>query len=424
MIEAPSSSSGLAGWIHANLPRLNAETLSGNRPASSLIDEYNAVLSNLDSPVRCSIDECRRRLTILGMLGSSAERHLQEAGSPPGQAISLLSAGGWPFRRYVATLASRAGGPPRDSLLSYAIWNAPSVFVYLPDARTPFLTLPSAFPDEDSGPFTFSDDPGERAFILLVKRCAALEEAANEHLWPVCDGSLGLASHQALRHVDSAIQFLKAVRAEMQLFLQRPEFTASFFLDVLRQYACPWDEEEPYVAPSGAHDYAFIVRDKLLGTAHESYDEQIDQLFNVLDGIGQSEVSRACSTIPLAELLRRELQLDGDFSHLSESQAADLAFNHPWLATYFRLYQASGDLAATHWHMIYKYMVGPMRERDYDAPVVSNHAGTTHMVFDTLRTYLSTRTTHPLSVFKEVLKSPRSLDASVKVDVAGSEGIG
>jgi hypothetical protein len=299
------------------------------------------------------------------------------------------------------------------------------VFVYLPEARTPFLTLPSAFPDEyPTGPLTFSGDPGERVFLLLVKRCAALQEAANEHLWPVCDGSLGVASHQALRHVDSAIQFLKAVRAEMQLFLQRPEFTAPFFLDVLRQYACAWDEEEPYSAPSGAHDYAFIVRDKLLGTAHESYDEHIDQLFNVLDGIGQSEVSRACSAVPLDELLRRELKLHGSLSLLPESEAADLAFNHPWLATYFRLYQASADLAATHWRMIYTYMVGPMRDRDYDAAAVSNYAGTTHMVADTLRAYLSTRTTHPLSVFKEVFKSPRSPDASVKVNVARSGGVG
>jgi hypothetical protein len=58
------------------------------------------------------------------MIGSSAERHRQETGNPPGHALSLLRVGDWPFRKYVATLASRAGGPPRDSLLSYVVWNA------------------------------------------------------------------------------------------------------------------------------------------------------------------------------------------------------------------------------------------------------------------------------------------------------------
>jgi hypothetical protein len=413
------ASCDLAHWLHVNLIRLNAEALSGARTAESLIDEFNAVTQGLSSPVRCSADDCPRLLVMLGMIGSTAERHSQEAGNPPGRAVNRLSAGGWPFRRYVATLSSRTGGPPRDSLLSYVTWNAPTVNVYLPDAQRPFLTLPSVFPEDgQAGPFTFTDHPGERAFIFLMKRCAALEEAANDHLWPVVEGTLALGGHQAVRHVDAAAQFLKSVRAEMRLFMQRPEFTAPFFLDVLRQFACAWDTDEPWAAPSGGHDAAFIARDKMLATTHPSYDEHIDLQFNVLDGKGQNDVLRACKCPSLVSLLERELKLpDGDLSQIADGEAAELAFHHPWLAAYFRLFEASGDVAAAHWAIIYKYMVGPMRERNYDAVVVSNFAGTTHMLWDTLRDYTSTRTNHPMAGFKDVFKVARSQSVSVKVDM-------
>jgi hypothetical protein len=421
---APSvapSQGDLALWVRTVLPQLNADALRGARSLASLIEDFNGVLETLDSPARCAIDECRRRLIILGMIGSSAERHSQETGNPPGQALSLLHVGDWPFRKYVATLASRAGGPPRDSLLSYVVWNAPAVHVYLPDAHTPFLTLPSAFPDDGpAGPLTFSDDPGERAAILLLKRCFALEAAANDHLWPLCEGSVTVTGHQALRHVEAATLFLKGVKAEIRLFLQRPEFTAPFFLDVMRQYACRWDPDDSYAAPSGAHDTAYIVRDKLLGTEVANYDTHIDLLFNVLDTQGQSEVSKAWASTAVVELVARELKVSpSELSELGEPVVSDMAFAHPWLANYFRLYQASADVSAAHWALIYKYMVGPMKERDYDAVVVSNYAGTTHMMMDTLRDYLSSRTEHPLSPFKDVFKPPGRRDDGLRIDVAG-----
>ncbi len=47
--------------------------------------------------------------------------------------------------------------------------------------------------------------------------------------------------------------------------------------------------------------------------------------------------------------------------------------------------------------MIVKYMVKPMRQRDYDAVVVSNHAGTTHMWMDTLKPIWRPAMTTPCS---------------------------
>lgn len=414
----------LVGWVQSTLPRMNADVLNGRLDVSDLVQTVNEALRDLGSPVVCSTEECRRRLIVLGMLGSSVERHSQEAGSPPGVAIDQLAIRGWPFRKYFATLASRTGGPPRDSFLSFVVWNAPPVHVYLPETPHPFLTLPSAFPDDQPGPLTFSDDPGERLFILLLKRCAALEMAVNDHLWPVCEGLVDVTDHQALRHIEAATMFLKAVRAEMRRFMQRPEFTAPFFLDVLRQYACKWDPQESYDAPSGAHDWAFIARDILLGTEPDGYDAHVDLLYNVLDTRGQADVARARSLPTLPSLLAAAVRLSVDeLFGLSPEDGGDIALRHPWLTTYFRLYQANAEVAATHWSMVYKYLSGPMRERDWDAIVVSNYAGTTHMVVEELRRYTAARTNHPLRCLKEVLRVPRvEADSDSYVDVAGGDG--
>ncbi len=79
---------------------------------------------------------------MLGMAGSSLERHSQEAGAPAGATLHELRAGATTFRRYVATLAARASGPPRDSFLSYVLWNMPAVAVYVPGEQRPGLVLP------------------------------------------------------------------------------------------------------------------------------------------------------------------------------------------------------------------------------------------------------------------------------------------
>jgi hypothetical protein len=415
----PEGASGqLTRWLEADLPRLNGDILAGRRPLSDLVAAVNAAMAGLDSPTRCAVDECRRRLVALGMVGSSAERHSQEAGEPPGAALRQLVVGGWPFRKYVATLASRVGHPPRDSLLTQVLWNAPAVSVYLPEAATPYLTLPSVFADRE-GPITYSDDPGESHILLLLKRCVALEVAANDHLWPLCEGSLTLHGHQALRHVEAATLFLRAVRAELRLFTQRTEFTAAFFLDVFRQYACAWDGEETYSAPSGAHDPAAIARDILLGIGIDGFEAHVDHLFDVLDPPGQADVTRARSATSLADLLAKALKLDG-LAGISSEVAAELAFAHPWLANYYRLYQANGDVSAAHWALIYKYIVGPTRDREEDAVVVSNREGTSGMGMDTLRQNVSARTNHPLSCLRDVFKAPRAhTEPGAKVVVSG-----
>ncbi|MFN2562839.1 MAG: nuclear transport factor 2 family protein [Jatrophihabitans sp.] len=396
----------LLDWLRVELSTWNAELLAGRRTAAAFGAELQAKLEHLPSPLDCSLPECRRLLVMLGMVGSSLERHSQEAGAAPGAALRPLRAGATSFRRYVATLASRAGGPPRDSFLSYVLWNMPPVAVYVPGEPQAALMLPGAFGSDP--PITFSGTVAEEMFLTLLKRCAALEEIANEDLLPICDGELAPDDPSALARVDRSSLLLRSVRAEMRIFMGRPEFTAEFMLDELRQYACPWDDLDAYNAPSGGHDTAFIVRDNLLGIAIPGYDTHVLEQFDVLDDAGQRDVLRSLTTVSIAARLAAAVGRDG-FRELESADAEALLATNPWLVHYVRLYQANAALDATHWAMIMKYMIKPMRQRDYDAIVVSNHAGTTHMWMDTLKAYMDARNDHPLLGLKDAVRAGEGL---------------
>ena len=114
---------------------------------------------------------------------------------------------------------------------------------------------------------------------------------------PMCDGGSQWTT-RALARVDRASLLLRSVRAEMRIFMGRPEFTAEFMLDEFRQYACPWDDLDAYNAPSGGHDTAFIVRDNLLGITIPGYDLHVLEQFDVLDEAGQRDVLRSWPPTP------------------------------------------------------------------------------------------------------------------------------
>jgi ketosteroid isomerase-like protein len=179
-------------------------------------------------------------------------------------------------------------------------------------------------------------------------------------------------------------------------------------LDELRQYACPWDDIDAYNAPSGGHDPAFIARDNLPGVSIPGYDTHVLDQFNVLDAAGQRIVLRSRQLVPLDERVRCAAEAT-DLHDLDAAQAGALLAARPWLLNYVRLYQANAALSATHWAMINKYMIKPMQQRDYDAIVVSNYAGTTHMWMSTLRTYMEARNGHPLFGLKDAARSGEGL---------------
>jgi hypothetical protein len=58
--------------------------------------------------------------------------------------------------------------------------------------------------------------------------------------------------------------------------------------------------------------------------------------------------------------------------------------------------------------MVYSYLVGPMKQRELDAVVVSNHAGTGGLTMEVIRQFMSDRAKHVLSPLLPVLRRPAS----------------
>jgi hypothetical protein len=394
-------------WTKAMLPELNADVLARRSSVNDFLVAVQGALPVLENPTRCDLDECRRQMVVLGMIGSSLERHNQEDGRRPGEAVAALQVGRWPFRRYIATLASRVGGPPRDSFQSFVMWNGSLVDIYLPGDTEPILQFPNVF---QSSPLTFSDDPAELLFLSLLKRCAALEAAANLLLWPLCEGLFELDEPAALTRVEDATVLMQGIRSEMNGFRHSKDFTATFFLDVLRQYACAWDSEGSYSAPSGAHDVEYVVRDLLLGTPVSHLDDHIDDLFHVLAPSAQTTIQRARSVSSFTVRLGHRLgvDLERQLPTMTQRELTVVVESNPWLAAYHALYKASAEISASHWAMVYSYLVSPMKQRELDAVVVSNHAGTGGLTMEVIRQFMSDRAKHVLSPLLPVLRRPAS----------------
>src|SRR6516165_7252508 len=71
-------------WTKAMLPELNADVLARRSSVRDFLAAVQGALPVLENPTRCDLDECRRQMVVLGMIGSSLERHNQEDGRRPG----------------------------------------------------------------------------------------------------------------------------------------------------------------------------------------------------------------------------------------------------------------------------------------------------------------------------------------------------
>jgi uncharacterized protein len=143
--------------------------------------------------------------------------------------------------------------------------------------------------------------------------------------------------------------------------------------------------------------------------------------FNVLDQAGQGDVLHSRATVPLVDRVLSAAQVE-NLRDLDAAEADALLARHPWLLNYVRLYQANAALDATHWAMIVKYMIKPMRQRDYDAIVVSNTAGATHMWMTTLKAYMEARNDHPLVGLKNAVRSGEGLGVATAAPEARAVG--
>jgi hypothetical protein len=395
-------------WSAQELPHWNRDILAGRMPASALVGEVNLLLATLPEPDVLPPSQACRLLIHLGLWGSSVARHRQERDraltSTPEASLEPLRAGAQRtrFREYVAAVAARTrtGHPPRDSYASLVRWNVPTVEVWWQGARLERLEGMRA----DHPVCTYTGDPGERRFLVLLKRAEALERAANELLVPLAEEQVALGRPEAHERMRIATALLYAVHEVNRAFIRRTEdaLTADHFIDVLRQFAVHWERGD--VPPSGAQDPEFLRRDLLLGLDFPDHPAHVRRVFPALLARERLELERMMDAEPLAHLVLRRSGLDaGALERLPAPRLADAVARRPALGYAYRLLRANAQVAASHLMLVKRFLFNPMRARDRaDDAVVPNSAGTTGMPEPLLERLAQARRRHPLAALRRV----------------------
>jgi hypothetical protein len=356
-------------WVLAELPRLNRAILDGNEVPDELRRHFiHSVLRHLPDPALLSPAAAQRLVVLLGLSGASIARHFQEADpshrAVPEHAFDGLHTGplGLPFVSYFAGLADRTGTGHchRDSFASLVRWNVP-------------------------------------------KGSEVLEAAVNGLLLPLSDGSLDLATAEAIERVTQATALLVVMRRLNAGFTALPPakgLRVSHFMDVFRQYAVHWQHGD--APPSGAMDPQALGRDLLLGIALPGYADSLRRIFPGLlaDERGWLETLIGRPSVVELALARAGIDPNG-LAEASPTTLAQLTDRHPILAALHLLLNAHARFAGVHLMMTKRFLFNPQRERDADGRgdpgVVSNRIGTTGMDERRLESLTHARKEHVLA---------------------------
>lgn len=388
----------MKNWVEATLPRLNQAAYDGDLLAEELAARMNRSLLSYAPHVReLSLHEARQMLVILGLCGSSIERHAQQQAVRGGQPAAPGRGLGWlhvreqePFLDYFGQVADLVGHPHRDTFVTFVEDNGPEIRVRHPLTGETLYSLPGVF--SDGTLLGFSRQTAEREFILLLKEATALQGAANLFLTELQDPAMSVDCSAAINSALAATTLMQAIRAKMQEFMRVSHFTADFFLDVLRQYACPWTEKG-LRPPSGANDDSALLRDVTMFAellpAHgpfPGFRSHVRQVFSVLMPTAIEKLEQAMRAPSIEERVMQRLGLcRQELKEMDAARAESLLSAEPWLAAYVALFDAQRDVSRTHFATMLKYLVRPKQERDAQADpreqktVVSNLRGTTGM---------------------------------------------
>jgi hypothetical protein len=402
-------------WVVAQLPRLNRNARCG-MPVGGMIRVLNRELL-AGAPPRCTLTDSTSMqvLSILGLVGSSVERHAQQAAirenrpSEIGAGLArLMVRDDEPFLAYFQAVADRVGHPHRDSFVTYVERNGPTLEALHPASGQVVHRLSAGFADGSS--LLYSGTPDEMSFIGLLREAVCLQAAANRFLEQVAR-SPRLSDQEPLRAALWSAMLIFAIRARIVDFMRNASFGEDFFLDVLRQYAVPWYRDRPLRAPSGANDDMAVLRDVLLfrdlippGPGFAGFRAHVRHVCPILLHASARHIESALEMPAIDERIEAALGLSiASLDELSDDDATALVTGQPWIAAYLELYQAQRDLSRAHFSTVRKYLISPKQRRDASGDprekvtVVNNGQGTTGMApGGVLQQLDDARSQHPL----------------------------
>lgn len=397
-------------WCLGRLVDLNGEALAGRcSPRNFTVIVADEVMPLLPPAHTLSQRQLRQALVLAGLLGSSILRHHQQHDraaqtDPPSVLRSVpVGDGTGDLLAYVAEVAARSdtGHPPRDAYASFARWNTPAAVVAWHGQRS--RLLPGSF--DDRAVRTYTGDPGEVAFLMLLKRAEAVEQVVNDLVEPLVTGGVDLAtpdSIDAMRNAAGLLHVLTALNSGFTASVGGSRW-ANHFMDVFRQFAVHWRVGD--VPPSGAQDAEFLRRDLLLGIDLPDYPRHVHRVFPALLDSEREMLRRLFGATPLpAMVLARAGTSVADLASMSSSDLLDLTADHPALVACYELMRANDRVASSHLGLVKRLLFNPQRARDRrgapDGAVVSNWSGTTGMLEGLLDALTAARKRHPLAVFR------------------------
>jgi hypothetical protein len=411
-------------WLLSNLSSLNEDVYLGKKSHQELAIILNKnILDMSPSPEKLDLDNAKKLLVILGIIGSSIERHTQqcfikqelmaveklEKDKPDtlqyGKGLDLLMIPNFQrFTDYFGRVADIIAHPHRDSFFTFIECNGPTVKIIDYKSGNVIHTLPTLFSDNDF--ITFSGQQAEIDFITLLKQSFVAQEAANKYIKYI---------QKEITEIDDSSTLMLSICSVFINFMKNSQFNYDFFLDILRQYACQWYPPNQYLRPpSGANDHASLDRDVMLfenlllpDNNFPGYNKYIQGVFSVLmpNDIAKLKNSMAMDTIE--KKIFDKLGINKmDFNQLNENSLLNLLKDNYWLSIYLQLYNAQKKLSIVHYSSIQKYLVKPKKYRDVyqdrreTVTVVSNELGTTGMnpkPNDILWLLNEARINHPLA---------------------------
>lgn len=279
-----------SAFLLGDLPGLNNAVLRGDLSLQAFLDRVHApVAALMVEAARPGIDRDGARLLLqqLGMFLSSAERHAQAAGQPPGAAVARFAG----VDASLDHLGRVADHPPRDSAYTYWIWNQAG--------------------------YTFTGDPQERLFAQTVAGTVESVEGACRSLRFVASPATPLASPDVVRYMEQAADLqelsyrLLATLGKHEGATRAPTFSGEFFTFNFRTWLTTWPVAgRKWEGPSAANFGAFWEADVRLIPTPPFYRHYVEGRLHTLPGEERSRVRAAMSAATVEDRILTCLGID------------------------------------------------------------------------------------------------------------------